>query len=944
MEGIFKKDKTGSGGGGKVKEVALLSITTAPTGEFAKGSKYYNLTDKKIYTAVVANSWDGATVDDPQFGTYYLYNNTTYIWDGDSLEKYNLEDFIPKTDIVNDLETNDSTKVLSAEQGQVLKQEVDTKNPILEIDNIINENSYNVVSNKGIAEGIKAKTTNVVDDIVDVLPTADTLDKKVLLTTDNKIYKTTYGKKLNTTYVVGNLVVDNTSVISNFGSNNYINITSDFWPYLFPLRISLTTTLFVQNTNVPIIQLYVNGNKICDLSLIYENYGSINNIKVAVYRDNFIIQEETYSGGRNFFYNNNLTILAKMNNGFVIFDLYRNGKYIKSFYMTELNTTNFSLMSSGQLKVSNNEQDKGIQTLDGNNSYFYNGGYSVQRKVQIIQDDTNLVWQEELTCQKDSKIIDLASGQILVYNNNIWTPVADIPVIDINSLSQLNSLLTSIHSKFKLCINITAEFSNNYNPEFKFKEGLAVMMIQTPQKATIVGANFSAYYTDGKWVGTNTNIEEITFGTVSGGFDNYLRLNDLQLNSTDGIIHLFQDEELFIDLGPNWETNFDQSFYMYCQPFGFIINGQATKRHYVINNRAGRFRLACKTNTNFNEVNFYKRKNINFIKTELKNDTSFNVQTILFYGDSISAGYTNSTPAKVDNPYPNIFLTAVNAVDAENSNKSISGSSYTNINGRTKLLDTIRGNDPDNPADITSTHIFIAGGINDFAEQIDPNVFRDAVRETFDYIHEHNSRASVFIISPLNINTANSTWQKPYKVDVYRNILEQESYRYGFYYINGAEFPLPIQSSYLYTDNLHISQTAHNIVGLQLLYKLTKDIVFNNDILFLHNNDEFSFRFTGKTTTDGKLIYKYTVNPQNKSITNIINILQFTGIQVSNIYMLRAYGYAGDASYRVPLGWISNANVDYYFSAHLGVNGDINYHLPTANYTNFEITFEFWME
>ena len=116
--------------GGEVKEVALLSITTAPTGEFAKGSKYYNLTDKKIYTAVVADSWDGATVDDPQFGTYYIYDNFTYVWDGDSLEKYNLEDFIPKTDIVNDLTTADPTKVLGAGQGKVLDEKVEVKQNI----------------------------------------------------------------------------------------------------------------------------------------------------------------------------------------------------------------------------------------------------------------------------------------------------------------------------------------------------------------------------------------------------------------------------------------------------------------------------------------------------------------------------------------------------------------------------------------------------------------------------------------------------------------------------------------------------------------------------------------------------------------------------------------------------------------------------------------------
>ena len=244
-------------GGGETKEVALLSITTAPTGTFAVGSKYYNLTDKKIYTAVVADSWDGATVDDPQFGTYYLYDNSTYVWDGNSLEEYELENFVKKTDIVNDLTTADRTKVLSAEQGKVLN---DTKSPILEVDNIINENSYNVVSNKAIAERIKANTTTVVDDVVDVLPTADTLDKKVLLTTDNKIYNTVKEKEINSAYsITGNLTIDSKGNISGFSDTNYLTLTSQFWVQLFPIKLRVVFNM-TSSVEVPFLQLFRNDN------------------------------------------------------------------------------------------------------------------------------------------------------------------------------------------------------------------------------------------------------------------------------------------------------------------------------------------------------------------------------------------------------------------------------------------------------------------------------------------------------------------------------------------------------------------------------------------------------------------------------------------------------------------------------------------------------------
>ena len=83
----------GDGNSGTHTEVALLSITTAPAAPFVKDSKYYNSTEKKIYTAIEDNTWTNATVTDPVFGAYYTYSGKTYTWDGDSLEIFELEDY-----------------------------------------------------------------------------------------------------------------------------------------------------------------------------------------------------------------------------------------------------------------------------------------------------------------------------------------------------------------------------------------------------------------------------------------------------------------------------------------------------------------------------------------------------------------------------------------------------------------------------------------------------------------------------------------------------------------------------------------------------------------------------------------------------------------------------------------------------------------------------------
>lgn len=74
------------GGGGEVKIVSLLSITTEPSAPFEAGSKYFNNTNSKIYTSIEADSWEGAIIEDPKIGVIYSYDSKYYYWDGIQLE------------------------------------------------------------------------------------------------------------------------------------------------------------------------------------------------------------------------------------------------------------------------------------------------------------------------------------------------------------------------------------------------------------------------------------------------------------------------------------------------------------------------------------------------------------------------------------------------------------------------------------------------------------------------------------------------------------------------------------------------------------------------------------------------------------------------------------------------------------------------------------------
>lgn len=138
-----------SGGSGSTEQVALLSITTAPSGSFAVGSKYYNSSTKKIVTAVTADTWTGATLADPVFNTIYTFNSGYYIWDGNSLEETDLNLYEKTANKTNDyLETSPvkypSAKALSDAlgslncAGQIIK-------PLAQIDSVFSEAAKLVV-------------------------------------------------------------------------------------------------------------------------------------------------------------------------------------------------------------------------------------------------------------------------------------------------------------------------------------------------------------------------------------------------------------------------------------------------------------------------------------------------------------------------------------------------------------------------------------------------------------------------------------------------------------------------------------------------------------------------------------------------------------------------------------------------------------------------------
>ena len=414
-----------------------------------------------------------------------------------------------------------------------------------------------------------------------------------------------------------------------------------------------------------------------------------------------------------------------------------------------------------------------------NDRYTWNRIFMVGKtNLELVAEPANESISGTSTTQRQVNIENVAAVKNTFQKNII-----------IDSLSSLNTNISTLFSAgiTKATVEITQEFTNNYTPEFTFKKGEALMTIVSATSAQIIGYNFSARLVDGNWIGEDNNyIEQLNFSMVSGGFDYILDLTvNPDLQSTDIIIDLKQNEELILDFGENWQDLTNKKVYWYRQPFQFLINEKIKQRFYVYKNQAGRYRLATSTDLDApNLIKIYKRKNTNWMPTQLNNVKKFQNSSLRVYGDSIKIGATNTSDV-VNPTFSQLFASRVGV----NSfvNRAISGTSWTAITGRTRLLTTLqtylrkpnKGETTD--LDYNIGNLFLNCGINDYAEQIDLNTFRLAVQETLDYVLAHILFTRVFIISPFNIDNTGTYGNKTFTVDMYREVMQQEAERYGFY-------------------------------------------------------------------------------------------------------------------------------------------------------------------
>ena len=201
------------------------------------------------------------------------------------------------------------------------------------------------------------------------------------------------------------------------------------------------------------------------------------------------------------------------------------------------------------------------------------------------------------------------------------------------------------------------------------------------------------------------------------------------------------------------------------------------------------------------------------IKSVIKKPFDFNNKNAIFFGDSITKGYTSGTTTTTEN-YVKLFS---EKVGLNYNNQGIAGSTIGVVSGLTNIVDKVKITSNLNNYD----YLFVAGGINDWARSVTLSDFSSKLEELCDYL-KTNYSGEVIFIAPINhLDIISSGWNNIESEDSYRNIIGRYALKYNFSFVNGGEFNFPQKiSAYnnlFYGDGLHPSELGYQLYANSLL-------------------------------------------------------------------------------------------------------------------------------
>lgn len=361
--------------------------------------------------------------------------------------------------------------------------------------------------------------------------------------------------------------------------------------------------------------------------------------------------------------------------------------------------------------------------------------------------------------------------------------------------------------------------------------------------------------------------------------------------STSQIFDVFDDEEVMVDLTERWQefAGFYISFFR--DRYNLIDGSTAPTSRYI------RFRIQGPVRIAFNHQSVtspyeYFEQNVKVytrsleqldigMHDDLRDMSNFVGSKAAIFGDSIPYGTGDHNPF----PYPEIMRRALSL--SAMYNYAVPGAGYA-TEDLSPIHSVIQTNYDTMVANEVK-YIFIAAGINDWAQGYELSFFREKVRLAFEKLsHYPISNSKVFIISPIyTIDTGQYT-NAHISVGSYSDVLKVESARYGYNFIDGKQLGFPSNSASPYmqvfdADKVHPNQRGHTYLGMKIA-----DIIANVGGAISHILSEGHAVWTGELWDYHpimKKIYSFTV-PANTSGSLTIDASLVNG----DYTVLKVYG------------------------------------------------------
>lgn len=443
-----------------------------------------------------------------------------------------------------------------------------------------------------------------------------------------------------------------------------------------------------------------------------------------------------------------------------------------------------------------------VLTTDGH-WYYYDGDSwedgGIYQSTGIDPDDPNLInMVRGATYINDSNVSDYSDLKLLT-NNRVY-----LYYVNPSSISNAPSDLGTVNSKNLFMVYKLAHTYNITN---------YIMYIVDMSQTTNSVANCNNMYVvsnsavtssfSWKKIAKEENaITKINYIMTTNVTDTNKDLNNAQLNS---IIAYYLQGNQFLNAPIDMTSS--NYYYLVLMTYGWndyfkiqtcidlIGNNKFYYRSFNANTNNWS-NWICLNDTNTTKIDDFM--DYSYLTSVIQEPLDITNKTLSFAGDSITAGnFIGST---------NVWAKWLSdKLETTYNNLAVGGATFASVSGLTQIITQLQNAATLNPV------LFIAGGTNDYSQNVSTSDFTTAVTAVCEWLTA-NYNGDVIFVTPINRTTFPNTTTS---LDWYREEITRIALSYGYSVIDGKSIPFPTKTgsmaTYMYYDGLHPSVAGQKV-------------------------------------------------------------------------------------------------------------------------------------